>query len=157
VTVVSVPARGTSGQCCNDTLSRPGGYHRAWCAQCKVGGNRDHVAAVNLANRALLGRGRVVRKRGQNPQIRVTEHATVQQCRDKTSPTPSRPRHRRVRRSVRTATPPVGVNQRNIVAAPRASVWGTVKPAASQGATRGREVLTSPTSATSVSESMRVT
>jgi hypothetical protein len=94
VTVVSVPARGTSGQCCNDTLSRPGGYHRAWCAQCKVGGNRDHVAAVNLANRALLGRGRVVRKRGQNPQIRVTEHAPVQQCRDKTSPTPSRPRHR---------------------------------------------------------------
>jgi hypothetical protein len=160
VTVVSVPARGTSALCpgCNDTLSRPGGYHRAWCAKCKVGGNRDHIAGVNLAKRALLGRSRVVHKRGQNPQIRITEHAPVRQCRDKTSPTPSRPRHRRVRRSVPTATPPVGVNQKKIVSAPRASVWDTVKPApASHVVTGSREVLTSPASAASVAESMRGT
>jgi hypothetical protein len=157
VTVVSVPARGTSALCpgCNDTLSRPGGYHRAWCARCKVGGNRDHVAAVNLAKRALLGRRRVVHKRGQNPQIRIAEHAPVRQCRDKKSPTPSRPRHRRVRRSVPTATPQAGVNQKKIVPAPQASVWDTVKPAASQGVTGSREVRTSPTSATSVAYSMR--
>ncbi|QHE70832.1 zinc ribbon domain-containing protein [Rhodococcus sp. WAY2] len=159
VTVVSVPARGTSALCpgCNDTLSRPGGYHRAWCTRCKVGGNRDHVAGVNLAKRALLGRDRVVRKRGKNPEIRVTEHAPVRQCRDKTSPTPSRPRHRRVRRSVPTATPRAGVNQIRIVPAPRASVWDTVKPATSHGVTGSREVPTSPASATSVAGSMRVT
>ncbi|MDV7353528.1 zinc ribbon domain-containing protein [Rhodococcus oxybenzonivorans] len=157
VTVVSVPARGTSALCpgCNEKLSRPGGYHRAWCARCKVGGHRDHVAAVNLAKRALLGRSKVVRKRGKNPEIRVTEHAPVRQCRDKTSPTPSRPRHRRVRRSVPTATPPVGVNQRKSVPAPRASVWDTVKPATSHGVTGSRDVLTSPASAASVADSMR--
>ncbi|MHA4848909.1 zinc ribbon domain-containing protein [Rhodococcus sp. MSC1_016] len=157
VTMVSVPARGTSALCpgCNDTLSRPGGYHRAWCARCKVGGNRDHVAAVNLAKRALLGRSRVVRKRGKNPEIRNTEHAPVRQCRDKTSPTPSRPRHRRVRRSVPTATPQAGVNQKKIVPAPRASVWDTVKPATSHGVTGSRDVPTSPASATSVADSMR--
>ncbi|WP_230990123.1 zinc ribbon domain-containing protein [Rhodococcus oxybenzonivorans] len=115
VTVVSVPARGTSALCpgCNDKLSRPGGYHRAWCARCKVGGNRDHVAGVNLAKRALLGRSTAIRKRGQNPQIRIAEHAPVRQCRDKTSPTPSRPRHRRVRRSVPTATPQGGESDKN--------------------------------------------
>ncbi|AWK74211.1 transposase [Rhodococcus oxybenzonivorans] len=159
VTVVSVPARGTSALCpsCNDTLSRPGGYHRAWCARCKVGGNRDHVAGVNLAKRALLGRSRVVRKRGRNPEIRNIEHAPVRQCRDKTSPTPSRPRHRRVRRSVLTAIPQVGVKQIRIVSAPRASVWDTVKPVTSHGVTGSRDVLISPTSATSVADSMRVT
>ncbi len=26
---------------------RPGGYHRAWCVRCTVGGHRDHVAGVN--------------------------------------------------------------------------------------------------------------
>jgi hypothetical protein len=157
VTVVSVPARGTSALCpgCNDTLSRPGGYHRAWCARCKVGGNRDHVAAVNLAKRALLGRSRVVHKRGKNPEIRNTEHAPVRQCRDKTSPTPSRPRHRRVRRSVPTATPQAGVNQKKNVPAPQASVWDTVKPATSHGVTGSRDVPTSPASATSVADSMR--
>ncbi|QHE70660.1 zinc ribbon domain-containing protein [Rhodococcus sp. WAY2] len=158
VTVVSVPARGTSALCpsCNDTLSRPGGYHRAWCARCKVGGNRDHVAGVNLAKRALLGRSRVIRKRGQNPEIRNTEHAPVRQCRDKTSPTPSRPRHRRVRRSVPTATPRAGVNQKKIVPAPRASVWDTVEPApASHVVTGSRDVPISPASAASVADSMR--
>ncbi|PQP25864.1 zinc ribbon domain-containing protein [Rhodococcus opacus] len=158
VTVVSVPARGTSALCpgCNDKLSRPGGYHRAWCARCNVGGNRDHVAGVNLAKRALLGRRKAIRQRGQNPQIRIAEHAPVRQCRAKTSPTPSRPRHRRVRRSVPTATPPVGVNQIRIVPAPQASVWDTVKPAAASHVVTGsRDVPTSPASAASVADSMR--
>jgi hypothetical protein len=158
VTVVFVPARGTSALCpsCNDKLSRPGGYHRAWCARCKVGGNRDHVAGVNLAKRALLGRSTAVHRRGRNPEIRIAEHTPVRQCRDKTSSTPSRPRHRRVRRSVPTATPPVGVNQRKSVPAPRASVWDTVKPApASHVVTASREVPTSPASAASVADSMR--
>ncbi|MDV6241291.1 zinc ribbon domain-containing protein [Rhodococcus opacus] len=157
VTVVSVPARGSSALCpgCNEQLARPGGYHRAWCVQCKVGGNRDHVAGVNLAKRALLGRGQVVRKRGENPRIRVVEHAPVRRCRDKKSPTPSRPRHRRVRRSAPAATPQVGVNQTKTVPAPQASVWDTVKPATPQGVTGSREVHTSPTPATSVVGSMR--
>jgi hypothetical protein len=157
VTVVSVPARGSSALCpgCDELLTRPGGYHRAWCVRCTVGGNRDHVAAVNLAKRALLGRGQVIRKRGANPQIRVIEHAPVRRCRDKKSPTPSRPRHRRVRRSAPAATPPVGVNQIKIVPAPQASVWDTVEPATPHGVTGSREVHTSPTPATSVVGRMR--
>ncbi|TQC43498.1 transposase [Rhodococcus sp. WS4] len=157
VTVVSVPARGSSALCpgCNEPLARPGGYHRAWCEQCKIGGNRDHVAAVNLAKRALLGRGKAVRKRGRSPQIRVIEHAPVRRCRDKMCPTPRRPRHRRVRRSAPAATPRVGVNQTKTVPAPQASVWDTVKPATPQGITGSREVHTSPTPATSVVGSMR--
>ncbi|MFF2115232.1 zinc ribbon domain-containing protein [Rhodococcus koreensis] len=157
VTVVSVPARGSSALCpgCDEPLTRPGGYHSAWCGQCKVGGNRDHVAGVNLAKRALLGRGQVVRKRGGNPQIRVVEHAPVRRCRDKMCPTPSRPRHRRVRRSGPAATPRVGVNQTKIVPAPQASVWDTVQPATPQGVTGSREVHPSPTPATSVVGSTR--
>jgi Putative transposase DNA-binding domain len=157
VTVVTVPARGSSALCpgCNEPLARPGGYHTAWCPRCRVGGNRDHLAGVNLAKRALLGRGKAVRKRGENPQIRVTEHAPVRRCRDKKSPTPSRPRHRRVRRSAPAATPRVGVNQIKIVPAPQASVWDTVQPATPQGVTGSREVHTSPTPATSVVGRMR--
>jgi hypothetical protein len=89
------------------------------------------------------------------PAIRVAEHAPVRQCRDKKSPTPSRPRHRRVRRSAPAATPPVGVNQIKIVPAPQASVWDTVEPATPQRVTGSREVHTSPTPATSVVGSMR--
>ncbi|RZL76773.1 MAG: transposase, partial [Rhodococcus sp. (in: high G+C Gram-positive bacteria)] len=157
VTVVSVPARGSSALCpgCNEPLSRPGGYHRAWCARCRVGGNRDHIAGVNLAKRALLGRNKATRRRGQMPAIRVAEHAPVRPSRDKKSPTPSRPRHRRVRRSLPTVTPRLGVTPNRHVPAPQASVWDTVKPATPQGVTGSREVHTSPTPATSVVGSMR--
>lgn len=143
VVVMSVPARGSSALCpgCDEPLSRPGGYHRAWCVSCEVGGDRDHVAAVNLAKRGLLGRGRALRKRGRNPQVRDIEHVPVRRCRDKTSPTPRRPRHRRVRRSVPAAIPPVGMKQINIVPALQASVWDTVDPIAEQGVTGSREVL----------------
>ena len=67
ITVVSVPARGSSALCpgCDEPLARPGGYHTAWCPRCRVGGNRDHVAGVNLAKRALLGRNKATRRRGQ--------------------------------------------------------------------------------------------
>ncbi|ANS29909.1 hypothetical protein R1CP_26305 [Rhodococcus opacus] len=110
ITVVSVPARGSSAQCpgCDEPLARPGGYHTAWCSRCRVGGNRDHVAGVNLAKRALLGKRKVTRRRGQLPAIRVAEHAPVRRCRDKNGPTPRRPLHRRVRHSLPTVTPRMG-------------------------------------------------
>ncbi|MDC3725427.1 MULTISPECIES: zinc ribbon domain-containing protein [unclassified Rhodococcus (in: high G+C Gram-positive bacteria)] len=141
VVAVSVPARGSSAWCpgCNSPLARPGGYHNAWCAHCEVGGNRDHVAGVNLAKRVLLGRGAAVRTRAGNLEIRTIEHAPVRKCRDKTGPTPGRPRHRRVRRSVPAPTPAEGVNTLKSRPAPEASVWDTVEPAASQDVSGSRE------------------
>lgn len=159
VTVVSVPARGSSAWCpgCNEPLSRPGGYHRAWCEQCKIGGNRDHVAGVNLAKRALLGRNKTTRRRGGLPAVRVTEHAPVRQSRDKHAPTPSRPRHRRVRRSLPTVTPRLGATPNQHVPASQASVWDTVKPAAPQSDTGSRDTRLSPTPATPMADSTRST
>lgn len=159
IAVVSVPARGSSAQCpgCDEPLARPGGYHTAWCSGCRVGGNRDHVAGVNLAKRALLGKRKVIRRRGQLPAIRVVEHAPVRRSRDKTSPTPPRPRHRRVRRSLPTVTPRVGVTPKQHVPAPEASVWDTVKPAPPHGDAGSRDTRTSPPPATPVAESMRST
>ncbi|MCZ4582934.1 zinc ribbon domain-containing protein [Rhodococcus opacus] len=159
VTVVSVPARGSSAWCpgCNEPLSRPGGYHRAWCEQCIIGGNRDHVAGVNLAKRALLGRNKTTRRRGGLPAVRVTEHAPVRQSRDKHAPTPSRPRHRRVRRSLPTVTPRLGVTPNQHVPASQASVWDTVKPTPPHGDAGSRDTRPSPTPATQVADSMRST
>ncbi|AHK33240.1 zinc ribbon domain-containing protein [Rhodococcus opacus] len=159
VTVVSVPARGSSAWCpgCNEPLSRPGGYHRAWCEQCKIGGNRDHVAGVNLAKRALLGRNKTTRRRGGLPAVRVTEHAPVRQSRDKHAPTPSRPRHRRVRRSLPTVTPRLGATPNQHVPASQASVWDTVKPTPPHGDAGSRDTRPSPTPATQVADSMRST
>ena len=157
ITVVSVPARGSSAQCpgCDEPLARPGGYHTAWCPDCRVGGNRDHVAGVNLAKRALLARNKPTRRRGQLPAIRVAEHAPVRRCRDKNSPTPSRPRHRRVRRSLPTFTPRMGVNPKQHVPAPQASVWDTVKPTPPHGDTGSRDTRPSHTPATPMANSMR--
>ncbi|WP_244163860.1 zinc ribbon domain-containing protein [Rhodococcus koreensis] len=159
ITVVSVPARGSSALCpgCDEPLARPGGYHSAWCSRCRVGGNRDHVAGVNLAKRALLGKHKVTRRRGQMPAVRVAEHAPVRKSRDKTSPTPSRPRHRRVRRSLPTVTPRAGVTPNRYVPAPEASVWDTVKPAPPHGDAGSRDTRPSPTHATPVVDSMRST
>ncbi|EKT81094.1 hypothetical protein JOJ86_001813 [Rhodococcus percolatus] len=159
IAVVSVPARGSSAQCpgCDEPLARPGGYHTAWCSGCRVGGNRDHVAGVNLAKRALLGKRKVTRRRGQLPAIRVAEHAPVRRSRDKNGPTPSRPRHRRVRRSLPTVTPRLGVTPNRHVPAPRASVWDTVKHEPPQGDAGSRGTRTSPTPATPVADSMRST
>ncbi|MDF3308800.1 zinc ribbon domain-containing protein [Rhodococcus sp. T2V] len=159
VTVVSVSARGSSALCpgCDAPLARPGGYHTAWCSGCGVGGNRDHVAGVNLAKRALLGRSKATRRRGQLPAIRVAEHTPVRRSRDKTSPTPPRPRHRRVRRSLPTVTPRAGVTRKQHVPAPQASVWDTVKPTPPHGDTGSRDTRPSPTPATQVADSMRST
>jgi len=156
VPVVSVPARGSSAQCpgCDEPLARPGGYHTAWCPRCRVGGNRDHLAGVNLAKRALLGRNKVTRRRGRLPAIRVAEHAPVRPSRDKNGPTPSRPRHRRVRRSLPTVTRPLGVNPKQHVPAPQASVWDTVKPTPPHGDAGSRDTRPSPTP-TPVADSMR--
>ncbi|BAH55292.1 hypothetical protein ROP_70450 [Rhodococcus opacus B4] len=159
IAVVSVPARGSSAQCpgCDAPLSRPGGYHTAWCSGCRVGGNRDHVAGVNLAKRALLGKGKVTRRRGQLPAVRVAEHAPVRKSRDKTGPTPSRPRHRRVRRSLPTVTPRLGVTPNRYVPAPEASVWDTVQLAPPHGDAGSRDTRPSPTPATPVADGMRST
>ncbi|MDH6291154.1 zinc ribbon domain-containing protein [Rhodococcus opacus] len=156
VPVVSVPARGSSAQCpgCDEPLARPGGYHTAWCPRCRVGGNRDHLAGVNLAKRALLGRNKVTRRRGRLPAIRVAEHAPVRPSRDKNGPTPSRPRHRRVRRSLPTVTRLLGVNPKQHVPAPQASVWDTVKPTPPHGDAGSRDTRPSPTP-TPVADSMR--
>ncbi|RZL77967.1 MAG: transposase [Rhodococcus sp. (in: high G+C Gram-positive bacteria)] len=157
ITVVSVPARGSSALCpgCDEPLSRPGGYHDAWCPRCRVGGNRDHVAGVNLAKRALLGRNKVTRRRGQLPAVRVAEHAPVRRCRDKNGPTPSRPRHCRVRRSLPAVTQRLGVNPKQHVPAPQASVWDTVKPTPPHGDAGSRDTRTPLQSATRVADSMR--
>ncbi|WP_016883661.1 MULTISPECIES: zinc ribbon domain-containing protein [unclassified Rhodococcus (in: high G+C Gram-positive bacteria)] len=159
IAVVSVPARGSSAQCpsCDEPLARPGGYHTAWCACCRVGGNRDHIAGVNLAKRALLGRNKATRRRGQMPAIRVAEHAPVRRCRDKNGPTPRRPRHRRVRRSLPTVTPRLGMTPNQHVPASQASVWDTVKPAPPHGDAGSRDTRPSPTPATQVADSMRST
>ena len=159
ITVVSVPARGSSAWCpgCDQALCRPGGYHTAWCPGCRVGGNRDHIAGVNLAKRVLLGKRNVTRPRGQLPAIRVAEHAPVRKCRDKKSPTPSRPRHRRVRRSLPTVTPRLGVTPKQHVPAPQASVWDTVKPAPPHGDAGSRDTRLSQAPATPAADSMRST
>ncbi|MFE5702674.1 zinc ribbon domain-containing protein [Rhodococcus koreensis] len=159
IAVVTVPARGSSAQCpgCDEPLARPGGYHDAWCPGCRVGGNRDQIAGVNLAKRALLGKNKVTRRRGQMPAIRVAEHAPVRRSRDKTSPTPRRPRHRRVRHSLPTATPRMGVTPKQHVPAPQASVWDTVKPAPPHGDAGSRDTRTSHLTATLVADSMRST
>jgi hypothetical protein len=159
ITVVSVPARGSSAQCpgCDEPLARPGGYHTAWCPGCRVGGNRDHIAGVNLAKRALLGRNKAAQRRGQMPAVRVAEHAPVRPSRDKKGPTPSRPRHRRVRRSLPIVTPRLGVTPKQHVPAPQASVWDTVKPTPPHGDAGSRDTRLSPTPATQVADSMRFT
>ncbi|TQC46874.1 transposase [Rhodococcus sp. WS4] len=159
ITVVSVPARGSSALCpgCDEPLCRPGGYHTAWCSRCRVGGNRDHVAGVNLAKRALLGKNNVARRRGRLPAVRVAEHAPVRRCRDKNGPTPRRPRHRRVRRSLPAATPRMGVNPKEHVPASQASVWDTVKPPAPHGDAGSRDTHISQAPATPVADSMRST
>ncbi|WP_009480488.1 zinc ribbon domain-containing protein [Rhodococcus sp. JVH1] len=159
ITVVSVPARGSSAQCpgCDEPLARPGGYHTAWCPRCRVGGNRDHVAGVNLAKRALLGKGKATRRRGQLPAVRVAKHAPVRPSRDKHGPTPSRPRHRRVRRSLPTAPRRLGVNPKQYVPASQASVWDTVEPAPPHGDAGSRDTRPSLTPATPVAKDMRST
>jgi len=159
IAVVSVPARGSSAWCpgCDAPLARPGGYHDAWCPRCRVGGNRDHIAGVNLAKRALLGKGKVTRRRGQSPAVRVAEHAPVRRCRDKNGPTRRRPRHRRVRRSRPIVTPRLGVTPNKHVPASQASVWDTVKSTPPQGDAGSRDTRISQAPATPVADSVRST
>lgn len=67
IEVVQVPARGTSAQCpgCHGLVKRPDGYDSAACEACGLTGNRDVVACVNIAKRALLGREQISRPRGR--------------------------------------------------------------------------------------------
>ncbi|WP_189093598.1 zinc ribbon domain-containing protein [Deinococcus ruber] len=79
IEVVQVPARGTSAKCpcCDGPVSRPQGYHSAACTACGLTGNRDVVACVNIAKRALLGRNKMARPKGGVKRIRETLHAPV--------------------------------------------------------------------------------
>lgn len=159
IEVVAVPARGSSALCpgCNAPVTRPGGYHSAWCGHCSLGGNRDHVAGVNLAKRVLVAKTTVVRRRGHTPRVNDTAHAPVRRCRDKTGPTPPRPRHRRVRHSSLPVLPRAGVNPNNHVPAPGASVWDTAEPVALQSDTGSRAERVSAQNAAVVAGSNRFT
>jgi hypothetical protein len=77
--VVQVPARGTSARCpgCDAAVTRPGGYHSAACEPCFLSGNRDVVACVNIAKRALLGRTKMKRPKGRPKRIREVLHEPV--------------------------------------------------------------------------------
>ena len=127
--VIEVPARGTSAHCpgCDAELTRPGGYHRARCRSCGLQGNRDQVAAVNIAKRAIAGQDGITtdRKTGRK-RIRKAVHAPVKRVRPaKNAPTPRRTRHRRVRNSVA----PVAVKTATtFLPASQASVWDTNQP-----------------------------
>jgi hypothetical protein len=80
IEVVQVPARGTSAQCpgCNGLVKRPDGYHSAACEACGLTGNRDVVACVNIAKRALLGREQISRPRGRPARVKTVLHEAVQ-------------------------------------------------------------------------------
>jgi hypothetical protein len=79
IEVVQVPARGTSARCpgCDGKLARPDGYHSASCTFCGLTGNRDVVACVNIAKRALLGRAKIARPKGRPKRIREVLHQPV--------------------------------------------------------------------------------
>ncbi|RZK84389.1 MAG: transposase [Rhodococcus sp. (in: high G+C Gram-positive bacteria)] len=72
-------------------------------------------------------------------------------------PLSRRPRHRRVRRSLPTVTPRLGVTPNQHVPASQASVWDTVKPTPPHGDAGSRDTRPSPTPATQVADSMRST
>lgn len=105
---VEVPAPGTSKNCpgCDDEVLRPRGYHSAYCQSCRVGGNRDTIGAVNIGKRALVSRPKDTRPKDNRQKgttrlrVRAIEHTPVVRSRDKTAPTPKRPRHRRVRHTL---------------------------------------------------------
>lgn len=132
--VIEVPARGTSAHCpgCDAELTRPGGYHRARCRPCGLEGNRDQVAAVNIAKRAIAGQdGITVDRKTGRKRIRKAAHQPVKRVRrPKNAPTPRRTRHKPVRHKlVRNAVAPKAVKTATIIfPAPPASVWDTEKP-----------------------------
>ena len=93
IEVVQVPARGTSARCpgCDGVLGRPEGYHSAACDVCQLSGNRDVVACVNIAKRALLGRTKMKRPKGRPKRIREVLHEPVTvNAEPRTSPRKSR-------------------------------------------------------------------
>lgn len=127
--VIEVPARGTSARCpgCDTELTRPGGYHRARCRSCGLQGNRDQVASVNIAKRAITGQdGLTVDRKTGRKHIRKAVHAPVKRVRPaKNASTPRRTRHKRVRNSVA----PVAVKTATtFLPASQASVWDTNQP-----------------------------
>lgn len=117
ITVVTVPARGTSSGCprCGNTLRHvkaPDNHKPAnpWalCA-CGHSADRDFSAAQRIAARGIAGQQHTSRNRAGEAGIRTTTDVTVHRrpaptprpaspprpCRDKHRPTPPRPRHRK--------------------------------------------------------------
>lgn len=100
--VIVVDPKGTSASCpcCQALIERPDGYHSAYCPACGLTGQRDGVAAVNIAARGLTQIG-TAKKRKTNTLLATTQaQAHVKLDRTKKTATPKRPRHKRVRRSV---------------------------------------------------------
>ncbi|WP_373560062.1 hypothetical protein [Rhodococcus sp. ACPA1] len=83
IALVAVSTRGSSALCsgCDEPIARPGGYHHAGVHAAGSAANRDHVAGVNLATRALLGRRKVTRRHGELYAVWVAEHAPVRKPR----------------------------------------------------------------------------
>jgi hypothetical protein len=127
--VIEVPARGTSAHCpgCDSELTRPGGYHRARCRPCGLEGNRDQVASVNIAKRAIAGQDSLaVDRTTGRKRIKKAVHARVKRVRPaKNAPTPRRTRHKRIRNSL---APKAVRTTKTILPAPLASVWDTDQP-----------------------------
>ncbi|MGH3560412.1 MAG: zinc ribbon domain-containing protein, partial [Mycobacterium sp.] len=127
--VVMCPPRGTSARCpsCDGELARPDGYHSASCRPCAINGaNRDQIAGQNIAKRVLLAKTKVKRPKGKPKRITTVAHRPVTKTRQKTTATPKRQRHKRVRN---TTAPPNISKQRNYPAR-QASVWDRDQPTA---------------------------
>lgn len=122
ITVVSVPARGTSKQCptCLHDLKHVAAPDRtshtghAWasCRNCGLSANRDHAAAQRIVSRGLAAQHSAFLDSAKNWRITRTVDVCVrttrsrravhrkimrapQPRRDKNSPTPKQPRRRR--------------------------------------------------------------
>ncbi|MEU4159106.1 transposase [Actinoplanes sp. NPDC026670] len=102
IAVVTVPARGTSAGCprCGRALRHVQapdrltvrGHKWAHCPACGLSADRDHAASQRIAARGLLGQTHTMRTRAGTLAIRTTVDGPVRAVRDKTMPTPPRPR-----------------------------------------------------------------
>ncbi|ANS32126.1 transposase (plasmid) [Rhodococcus opacus] len=143
IALVAVPTRGSSALCsgCDEPIARPGGYHHAGCPRCRVGGNRENVAGVNLATRALLGRSKVTRRHGELYAVWVAEHAPVR-----------KPRQGRHDTAISTGPPwsahrdkRMGSESETACSYANPVVWDTVNPTPPHGDAGSRDTRTSPT------------
>jgi hypothetical protein len=108
ITVVDVPARGTSSGCprCNANLRHVmspdrltvRGHKWAYCPSCNFSADRDYSAAQRIVARGLSGQHLVRRDRAGLLHTTTIVDAPVRAVRDKQSATPRRPRRPQVSR-----------------------------------------------------------